>query len=130
MAIFGRMPLETWSDGRVVLLGGACHPMLPFLAQGAVMAIEDAFVLARLVTKKNTLGDPLSAYEALREPRTSRVQAGARRTASLFHRGDPISQLATYGPIWLAGQLLPAFAHGQYDWIYSHDVTEIPDTAA
>jgi len=129
-ALYDRMPLETWSDGRVVLLGDACHPMLPFLAQGAVMAIEDAYVLARLVTRKETLGAALSAYEAVRKPRTSRVQAGARRNASLFHRGDPVSQLATYGAIWLAGQLLPAFAHGQYDWIYAHDVTEMPDTAA
>ena len=104
--------------------------MLPFLAQGAVMAIEDAYVLARLVTRKETPGAALSAYEALRKPRTSRVQAGARRNASLFHRADPVSQLATYGAIWLAGQLLPAFAHGQYDWIYAHDVTEMPDTAA
>ncbi|MDP1554735.1 MAG: FAD-dependent monooxygenase [Hyphomonas sp.] len=128
-ALYDRMPLEKWSDGRVVLLGDACHPMLPFLAQGAVMTIEDAYVLARLVTKKETIGAALGAYEAIRKPRTSRVQEGARRNAALFHRGDPISQLATYGPIWLAGQLLPTFAHGQYDWIYAHDVTEMPDTA-
>jgi salicylate hydroxylase len=129
-ALYDRMPLETWSDGRVVMLGDACHPMLPFLAQGAVMAIEDAYVLARLVSQAENPASAFRAYEAIRKPRTSRVQAGARRNAKLFHRGDPLSQLATYGPIWLAGQLLPAFAHGQYDWIYSHDVTQMPDTAA
>ncbi len=129
-ALYDRMPLDTWSDGRAVLLGDACHPMLPFLAQGAVMAIEDAYVLARLVSQNDSLGTALSAYETVRKPRTTRVQAGARRNAALFHRGDPISQLATFGPIWLAGQLLPAFAHGQYDWIYSHDVTEMRGTAA
>lgn len=125
-ALYDRAPLEKWSDGRVVLLGDACHPMLPFLAQGAVMAIEDAYVLARLVSKSGDMPKTLQAYEALRKPRATRVQAGARRNAALFHRGDPISQLATYGPIWLAGQFLPSFAHGQYDWIYSYDATEIP----
>ena len=129
-ALYDRIPLKSWSDRRVVLLGDACHPMLPFLAQGAAMAIEDAYVLARLVTSRDTLNAALGAYELIRKPRTSRVQAGARRNAALFHRGDPVSQFATYGPIWLAGHLLPAFAHGQYDWIYAHDVTDIPETAA
>ena len=129
-ALYDRMPLERWSDGRVVLLGDACHPMLPFLAQGAVMAIEDAYVLARLVSRQVSIADALTAYEALRKPRTSRVQAGARSNANLFHRGNPVSQLATYGPIWFAGQFLPSFAHGQYDWIYAHDVTAVSDAAA
>jgi salicylate hydroxylase len=123
-ALYDRMPLGKWSDGRVVMLGDACHPMLPFLAQGAVMAIEDAYVLAGLVSAKGTLGEALSRYEDMRKPRTSRVQAGARSNADLFHKTNPISQLATYGPIWLAGQLLPSVAQGQYDWIYSHDVTD------
>lgn len=124
-ALYDRDPLPRWVDGRAVLLGDACHPMLPFLAQGAVMAIEDAYVLARLVTQRETLPEALAAYEAERKPRTSRVQAGARHNAKLFHRADPVSKLATYGPIWIAGQFLPAFAHGQYDWIYSHDVTAV-----
>ena len=124
-ALYDRDPLPRWVDGRAVLLGDACHPMLPFLAQGAVMAIEDAFVLARLVTQRETVTEALVAYEAERKPRTSRVQAGARHNAKLFHRADPVSKLATYGPIWIAGQFLPAFAHGQYDWIYSHDVTAV-----
>lgn len=123
-ALYDRLPLSKWSDGRVVMLGDACHPMLPFLAQGAVMAIEDAYVLAGLVSAKGALGEALTRYEDMRKPRTSRVQAGARSNADLFHRTNPISQLATYGPIWLAGQLLPSVAQGQYDWIYSHDVTD------
>ncbi len=124
-ALYDRDSLPRWVDGRAVLLGDACHPMLPFLAQGAVMAIEDAYVLARLVTQREILPEALAAYEAERKPRTSRVQAGARHNAKLFHRADPVSKLATYGPIWIAGQFLPAFAHGQYDWIYSHDVTAV-----
>lgn len=126
-ALYDRDPLPVWSEGRAVLVGDACHPMLPFLAQGAVMAIEDAYVLARAVTTSATVPDALAAYESIRKPRASRVQAGARRNAALFHRGDPISKLFTYGPIWFAGQFLPSFAHGQHDWIYAHDVTTLPD---
>lgn len=129
-ALFDRPVLQKWSDGRVVLLGDACHPMLPFLAQGAVMAIEDAYVLARLVTDRADLTDALRHYEAIRKPRTSRVQDGARRNASLFHHGDPLSQMVTYGPIWLAGQLIPWFTHGQHDWIYAYDVTAMKQPAS
>lgn len=128
-ALYDRLPLDTWSDGRAVLLGDACHPMLPFLAQGAVMAIEDAYVLARLVTRDAVLASALQTYERVRKPRTSRVQAGARRNATMFHRADPLSQLATYTPIWLAGHFLPSVAQGQFDWIYAHDVTALPDAA-
>jgi salicylate hydroxylase len=128
-ALFDRTVLPKWSDRRVVLLGDACHPMLPFLAQGAAMAIEDAYLLARLVTDRADMTDALTDYEAIRKPRTARVQAGARRNASLFHHGDPLSQMTTYGPIWLAGQLLPWFTQGQYDWIYAHDVTAVREPA-
>jgi salicylate hydroxylase len=127
-ALFDRMPLERWSDGRVVLMGDACHPMLPFLAQGAVMAIEDAYLLAQLVTRTADLQGALQTYETQRKPRTARIQEGARSNAALFHKGDPISRLATFGPIWIAGQFLPSVAHGQYDWIYKHDVTDMPVT--
>lgn len=123
-ALYDRDPLGRWSEGRAVLLGDACHPMLPFLAQGAVMAVEDAYVLARLVSAKPDIAEALQAYEDIRKPRTSRVQHGARRNAYIFHRGDPFSQLAVYGPIWAAGAFLPSVAQGQHDWIYAHDVTD------
>jgi 2-polyprenyl-6-methoxyphenol hydroxylase-like FAD-dependent oxidoreductase len=76
-AILEREPLPTWSDGRIVLLGDACHPMTPYMAQGAATAIEDAAVLARCLSAGS--GDSISAafrrYEAHRKPRTSRIQA-------------------------------------------------------
>ena len=75
-AILERDPLPRWSDGRVVLLGDACHPMTPYMAQGAATSIEDAAILARCVQMD---GDDVSAafkrYEAHRKPRTSRIQA-------------------------------------------------------
>jgi salicylate hydroxylase len=122
-ALFDRDPLERWSDGRVTLLGDACHPMLPFLAQGAVMAIEDAWVLSRKLKSSPSVAEALTAYEAARKPRTSRVQRGARAQMGLYHKRSLISQLATYAPIWLAANLTPSIVHTRNDWLYAHDVT-------
>ena len=70
-------PLPRWSDGNVTLLGDACHPMTPYMAQGAAMAIEDAAVLSRCLKNIDRAGVPegLRRYEATRKPRTSRISA-------------------------------------------------------
>ena len=76
-AILEREPLPTWSAGRVVLLGDACHPMTPYMAQGAATSIEDAAVLARCLEaiEGDDVEAALQRYEAHRKPRTSRIQA-------------------------------------------------------
>ena len=76
-AILEREPLPRWSDGRVVLLGDACHPMTPYMAQGAATAIEDAAILARCLEAVNgdDVADAFRRYEAHRKPRTSLIQA-------------------------------------------------------
>ncbi len=76
-AILEREPLARWSDGRVVLLGDACHPMTPYMAQGAATAIEDAAVLARCLeaTGGEDIEGAFRRYEAHRKPRTSLIQA-------------------------------------------------------
>ena len=125
-SLYDRPELSKWQEGRVVLLGDACHPMLPFMAQGAVMAIEDAYVLAREISRERPLEESLRAYEKKRKPRATRVQAVARENAALFHRSNPLSQLGTYGPMWVAGKYLPSVVHGRHDWLYGLDVTE-PD---
>ena len=125
-SLYDRPELAKWQDGRVVLLGDACHPMLPFMAQGAVMAIEDAYVLSRELARGGQPEAALQAYEAKRKPRTTRVQDVARENAKLFHRSNPLYQLGTYGPMWMAGKYLPSFVHGRHDWLYGLDVTE-PD---
>ena len=122
-ALYDRDELPRWSEGRAVLLGDACHPMLPFLAQGAVMAIEDGYVLAREISSGSEMPEALKAYEAVRKPRTSRVQAGARDNAKLFHRSNPVTQLSAYGPMWMAGRMMRGFIHSRNDWLYGHDVT-------
>lgn len=121
-ALFDRDPLEEWCRGRVTLLGDACHPMLPFLAQGAVMAIEDAWVLSRKLKGAGDVPAALAAYEAERKPRTAKVQRGARAQMGLYHKRSWPEQLATYGPMWLAARLAPQFVHTRQDWLYSHDV--------
>ncbi len=76
-AILEREPLPAWSKGRVVLLGDACHPMTPYMAQGAATSIEDAAVLARCLeaAEDQDIERALRRYEAHRKPRTSRIQA-------------------------------------------------------
>ena len=89
-ALFDRDPLPLWSHGRVVLLGDACHPMKPHMAQGAAIAIEDAVILARCLERH---GDDLEAvfsmYEASRKDRASLVQKHSRENTWLRHPMDP-----------------------------------------
>jgi 6-hydroxynicotinate 3-monooxygenase len=96
-AILEREPLATWSAGRVVLLGDACHPMTPYMAQGAATAMEDAAVLARCLA--DTDGDVRSAfarYEAHRKPRTSRIQAISSANTWMKGGNDDTSWLYGY----------------------------------
>lgn len=122
-ALFDRPPLPRWHDGAAALLGDACHPMLPFMAQGAAMAIEDAYVLACELDRSDRLETALLRYETVRKPRTSRVQAASRGNMKTFHRTNPLMRIGTYGPMWLAGNMLPGFVQSRQDWIYGHDVT-------
>lgn len=123
-ALFDRKPLHRWSEGAVVLVGDAAHPTLPFLAQGAAMAIEDAYVLAQECARlKADLSAALLAFYRQRIERTSRVQAGSRANMKTFHRRLAPMRLATYGPMWMAGRVAPGFVSARLDWLYGHDVT-------
>jgi salicylate hydroxylase/6-hydroxynicotinate 3-monooxygenase len=106
-AILEREPLPRWSDGRVVLLGDACHPMTPYMAQGAATAMEDAAILARCVADVD--GDDLpgafARYEAHRKPRTTRIQT--------------ISSANT----WMKG------GDDDTSWLYGYDAWSVPLTA-
>jgi 2-polyprenyl-6-methoxyphenol hydroxylase-like FAD-dependent oxidoreductase len=105
-AILEREPLARWSDGRVVLLGDACHPMTPYMAQGAATAIEDAAILARCLDEVNCedIEGAFKRYEAHRKPRTSRIQA--------------ISSANT----WMKG------GDGDTSWLYGYDAWNVPLT--
>ncbi len=86
--LFDREPLSCWSRGRVTLLGDAAHPMLPFMAQGAGMAIEDGALLARRVRDCPSVELAFASYQDARLPRTSWVQGQSRRNQRLYHDGS------------------------------------------
>ena len=88
-----RDPLGQWSTSRLTLIGDAAHPMLPFRAQGANQAIEDAVVLADCLRQADDVPTALHRYEKLRSPRTSRIQLDSRESAEVFHLGDGDRQL-------------------------------------
>jgi len=117
-ALYDRRPLARWQDGRAVLLGDACHPMLPFLAQGAAMAIEDSWVLAELLAKPDTdIPTALAGYQARRRPRTSRVQTEASRNGTAFH--DPAASFGlALGSVASAAQGGRGLMQRRMDWLY------------
>ncbi len=88
--LFDRPPIESWSRGRAALLGDAAHPMLPYLAQGAAQAIEDALALSRSFSvERNDPARALAAYSAARMDRASRVQKASRGQGRIYHLAGP-----------------------------------------
>ncbi len=91
-SLFDRPPRRRWSDNRVTLLGDAAHPVLPFLAQGGALAIEDASVLAsEIIAHAEYPIRALSSYEHRRKPRSAKIQAAARQNGDIYHMGWPLS---------------------------------------
>ena len=109
-----RAARPTWSNGRIALLGDAAHAMLPFLAQGAAQAIEDAAALAAHLTPGADVAGALAAYGAARAPRAARIQDESRRQARRYHLGAPASLVRD---MVLRG-LGPARLTTRYDWLY------------
>jgi salicylate hydroxylase len=118
--LFDRPPLASWVSGRVALLGDACHPMLPFMAQGAVQAFEDGAALSRHLGSGAAVPDALAAYERDRRARATRVQQVARSNARLFHASGTAERVLRYGPIALGARLAPSVAMSRLDWLYGH----------
>ena len=123
-ALYDRKPFETWHDGKAVLLGDACHPMLPSMAQGAVQAIEDAWVLADCLNEEADFDQAFDKYYTQRVKRVSRIQKISVQNVRLFHKSNLLTQFMTYAPAWLLGKINPNILHKRHDWIYGHDVTE------
>lgn len=117
--LFTLPPLQTWTNGCVGLLGDAAHSTLPFLAQGAVMALEDAIVLAKCFERfPQRAVDALSVYEATRLRRTQRVTAAAARNGKIYHlSGAAALARNTVLRMMPAGRLIAS-----YDWLYGADV--------
>ena len=121
--LFRHKVAAQWHGARAVLLGDAAHPTLPFMAQGANMALEDAYVLARELDRAPDLPTGLAAYQAARRNRVQRVVEAANRNARNYHLRAPIAPLA-HMALRLSQRFVPDAALRQFGWIYDHDVTE------
>lgn len=123
-ALLGREPMERWSKGRVSLLGDACHPTLPFLAQGAMMAIEDGVVLARcLAAATDNPAEALRRYESLRSERTGRIVKGSAENAKRFH--NPALAHEQGAREYVEREWTEEKVHSRYDWLYSYDALAV-----
>ena len=120
--LFDHPPLPRWVDGRLALLGDACHPMLPFLAQGATMALEDAWVLADCLDLADDPSVGLSAYEDARLGRVTRVQRAAAASGRLYHLGPRLSRPVHLG-LRAVAAVAPTLLASRFDWIFGEDVT-------
>ena len=113
--LFDRVPLERWSRGAATILGDTAHAMLPFLAQGAAMAVEDAAVLADcLHATPEAPEQAFRRYEKRRKPRTSRVQRSARRNGQVYHLGGLAAAARDFMLRRMSGEKLLT----RYDWLY------------
>ena len=125
-ALYDRNPLPRWTDGRITLLGDAAHPMLPYLAQGACMAIEDGFALARWLSQPGGVGAALKGYEAMRLPRASQVQLGARARAKVNHLSSPLARIVRDVSYAWRRVFDRESTSYKIDWVYAYDVTAAP----
>ena len=119
-----RNPMPTWTIGSITLLGDACHPMLPFLAQGAGMALEDGYILARCVEKyPSSLNIALRKYEHLRLSRTEKVVNGSNANAKRFH--NPALANAQGAEAYVNNEWQEEKVKERYDWLFRYDVEKI-----
>lgn len=120
--LFDHPPLAAWVRGRVALLGDACHPMTPFLAQGATMALEDAWVLAASLAVAEDAPAGLAAYEDRRVARATRVQRAAARSGRVYHLANPALRLAAHAGLAGVSRLAPGALAGRFDWLWGANV--------
>jgi salicylate hydroxylase len=121
-ALMGRKPMEQWSQGNVTLLGDACHPTLPFMAQGAVMAIEDGVILARALDQVAGIPAALQRYEGARRERTAKVVHGSAANARRFHSQS--LSTAVEAEAYISREFSEARVKERYDWLFEYDVMQ------
>jgi len=124
-ALFDREPLPRWSAGRATLLGDACHPMYPFMGQGAAQAIEDGAALAACLAGADDPIEALHRYERLRLPRVSRLQEMSRANKTRFHLPDGPAQEQRDAEWRRAGDRSPEALR----WLYGFDASAVEPPA-
>jgi salicylate hydroxylase len=121
-ALHDRAELPCWSAGRVTLLGDACHPMLPMMAQGAAQSIEDGATLAALLkANADDVVGALARYEAVRKPRATKLQQASAANRVRFHLPDGGAQRARDEAMATSGDRLIA----NIGWLYAHDAAQV-----
>ena len=112
-----------WHGPRTAILGDAAHPTLPFLAQGANMALEDAWVLADCLARHDTPEAAFAAYQQARAARCARIVAASTANARAYHLASPLRDIAHLG-LRIGGRIAPQAALRRFEWIYGMDVTK------
>jgi len=121
-ALHDRLPLRHWTAGRATLLGDACHPMLPFMAQGAAQSIEDGAALASLLKSlPDDIPEALRRYEEIRKPRATRLQEASANNRTRFHLPDGPAQQARDQAMAASGDRSIA----NIGWLYLHDAADV-----
>jgi salicylate hydroxylase len=123
-ALMVREPLQQWSRGRVTLLGDACHPTLPFLAQGACMAIEDGMMLARCIRETDEPVRALRRYQDARIERTTKIVQGSAANARRFH--NPALASAEGAVAYVDREWNETRVRERYNWLFDYKVDEVP----
>ncbi|PWL36083.1 MAG: monooxygenase [Marivita sp. XM-24bin2] len=122
--LFRHPVAQTWYGEGVALLGDAAHPTLPFLAQGANMAMEDAWVLADALVQAPDIETGLTSFQMRRKPRVSRVIDAASKNARNYHLSPGPFRFAAHTALGLLSRLSPGQMLSRFDWLYGHDVTQ------
>lgn len=121
--LFRHPVARSWGQGRLALVGDAAHPTLPFLAQGANMALEDAWVLADALDQEDDIATAFARYQALRRPRCARIVDAASRNAENYHLRPGPYRAAAHMALRLGARFAPRLAANRFEWLYGHDVT-------
>jgi len=121
--LFRHPVAKVWTGPALALLGDAAHPTLPFLAQGANMALEDAWVLARCLSEDSDRSAALDRYQTLRKPRTARIVAAANDNATHYHLRPGPYRFAAHTALRAAARVAPHVVSNRFRWIHGADVT-------
>jgi salicylate hydroxylase len=119
--LFVHEPLPYWSQGKITLLGDAAHPMLPFQAQGAAMAIEDAYVLAKYLASEQDATTAFVKYQQARIQRTTKVQQVSKNNADIFHASGTKATMRNLA-LGLVSAIAPSLINLKTAWIYDYNL--------